>query len=354
MISFYPGPSKVHEQIKNYLQDAFDEGILSINHRSREFISINQYTNSLLRKKLSIPADYTIIYTSSATECWEIIAQSFIKQESVNYYNGAFGKKWFEYTKKLQPNARSVEFGIEQVLDANLIMKEREDTLIAITQNETSNGTQVADPLIYDIKKNNPHCLVAVDATSSMGGIHLGFQNADIWFASVQKCFGLPAGLGLLICSPQAMKVAHSIADRNHYNSVLFMAENAAKFQTHVTPNTLGIYLLMRVLKDNPKIDKTDKILKKRIQSLTAFFENRTAFKPLVDNLLVRSDTVLTLKANPKTLNKLKIAAEKNKIKLGNGYGEWKEFTFRIANFPAHSRQDFKKLIDFFEKFIKG
>lgn len=353
MISFYPGPSKVHEEIKSYLQDAYNEGILSINHRSQEFISLNRFTNNLLRKKLSIPADYTIIYTSSATECWEIIAQSFIKKNSVHCYNGAFGKKWFEYSKKLKPEIRAIEFGIEEVLDPSSLEIKREDELIAITQNETSNGTQVIDPLIYEIKKRNPECLVAVDATSSMGGIHLGFHNADIWFASVQKCFGLPAGMGILICSPQAMEVAKEIADNNHYNSFLFMAENAAKSQTHTTPNVLGIYLLMRILKDNPKIDKTDKILKNRIHLLTAFFENQTKFIHLVDNLLVRSDTVLALKANPKILNKLKIAAEKKGIKLGNGYGEWKESSFRIANFPAHSKHDYEKLLDFFEDFGK-
>ena len=109
----------------------------------------------------------------------------------------------------------------------------------------------------------------------------------------------------------------------------------------------------MRVLKDNPKIDKTDKILKNRIHLLTAFFENQTKFIPLVDNLLVRSDTVLALKANPKTLSKLKTAAEKKGIKLGNGYGEWKESSFRIANFPAHSKHDYEKLLEFFEDFGK-
>jgi len=353
MISFYPGPSKVHEKVKSYLQDAYNEGILSINHRSQEFISLNRFTNNLLRKKLSIPADYTIIYTSSATECWEIIAQSFIRKKSVHYYNGAFGKKWYDYTKKLKPEAREIEFGIEDVLDFSTMELKLEDELIAITQNETSNGTQVIDPLIFEIKKKNPNCLVAVDATSSMGGVHLSFQNADIWFASVQKCFGLPSGMGMLICSPKAMDVASKIGDRDYYNSFLFMAENAAKFQTHITPNVLGIYLLMRILKDNPKIDKTDKILKNRIHSLTAFFETKTEFKPLVDNLLVRSDTVMALKVNSKTLNKLKTAAEKKGIKLGSGYGELKESSIRIANFPAHSNHDFEKLIDFFEGFSK-
>ena len=150
------------------------------------------------------------------------------------------------------------------------------------------------------------------------------------------------------------MEVAQEIADNNHYNSFLFMAENATKFQTHTTPNVLGIYLLMRVLKDNPKIDKTDKILKNRIHSLTAFFETKTEFKPLVGNLIVRSDTVLALKANAKTLQKLKTTAEKKGIKLGNGYGEWKDSSFRIANFPAHSNHNFEKLIDFFEGFSKA
>ena len=76
MISFYPGPSRVHDEIPDYVQDAYDEGVLSINHRSEAFMKISEKTIRLLKSRLDIPGDYSVFYTTSATECWELIAQS--------------------------------------------------------------------------------------------------------------------------------------------------------------------------------------------------------------------------------------------------------------------------------------
>src|SRR5688572_22240560 len=99
MISFYPGPSRVHDEIPQYVKEAYKKGILSINHRSDGFMEISEKTIGLLREKLNIPKDYTVFYTSSATECWEIIAQSLVTKKSHHIFNGSFGQKWFEYTK---------------------------------------------------------------------------------------------------------------------------------------------------------------------------------------------------------------------------------------------------------------
>ena len=91
-ISFYPGPSKVYEKVPKYVMDAYQKGILSINHRSPEFEALFQKTTQLLKKKLQIPEEFNIYFTSSATECWEIIAQSFTQKHSFHLYNGAFGE----------------------------------------------------------------------------------------------------------------------------------------------------------------------------------------------------------------------------------------------------------------------
>ena len=69
MISFYPGPSKVHDEIPRYVKDAAKLGIMSINHRSDEFVKMSERTIGLLKSKLSIPKNYTVFFTSSATEC---------------------------------------------------------------------------------------------------------------------------------------------------------------------------------------------------------------------------------------------------------------------------------------------
>ena len=74
MISFYPGPSRVYDEIPRYVKEAHQRGILSLNHRSPEFEELSKKTIALLREKLNIPRTYTVLFASSATECWEMIA----------------------------------------------------------------------------------------------------------------------------------------------------------------------------------------------------------------------------------------------------------------------------------------
>lgn len=350
MISFYPGPSRVHDEIPGYVQDAHELGVMSINHRSDAFMAISERTVSLLKERLNIPSDYTIFYTSSATECWEIIAQSLITDKSYHLYNGAFGQKWHEYTRRLHSGATAVPFGVEEKLDpAKLTFPE--EGVICITQNETSNGTQVPSALIKRIKKNHPQHLVAVDAVSSMAGIALDFKAADVWFASVQKCFGLPAGLGLMICSPQAIERSNHIAEKDHYNSLTFMTSMMTRWQTPCTPNVLGIYLLMRVLEDSDNIKDTQEKIVGRHEDWIAFLSEREKIRPLVSNGAVQSHTVVPVTGDADTLQHIKTLAKKNDILLGEGYGEWKSTTFRIANFPALKKKEIKKLMTILKKF---
>ena len=114
MITFYPGPSKVYPQVGEYLQDAFTEGILSVNHRSAACMTLVKDAIALLHQKLNIPTDYHIYFVSSATESWEIIAQSLVATSSYHFFNGAFGKKWHEYTQKLGIQAYSLPFSLNE------------------------------------------------------------------------------------------------------------------------------------------------------------------------------------------------------------------------------------------------
>lgn len=350
MISFYPGPSRVYDDVPSYVKDAYKKGILSINHRSDEFMAISEKTITLLKEKLNIPSDYTIFYTTSATECWEIIAQSLALKKSYHVHNGAFGSKWYEYTKRLRGGARTFPFTAEEVLNVNKL-KFAEEGVICITQNETSNGTQVSNGIIRQVKQNNPSCIVAIDATSSMAGINLDFASADVWFASVQKCFGLPAGLGIMACSPKAMEVAGTLNERNHYNSLAFMEEMMMKWQTPFTPNVLAIYLLMRVMDDVDPIEKIHKRTEERYNDWCEFLNERLNIRHLINNRDAHSLTVIPVTGDESLLKKIKSKAKKKGILLGEGYGEFKANTFRIANFPAIKKKEIKKLKDFLSEF---
>ncbi|WP_420147290.1 aminotransferase class V-fold PLP-dependent enzyme [Spirosoma sp.] len=337
MITFYPGPSKVYPQVADYAADAIRQGVVSLNHRSAGFMEIVKETIQLLHEKLDIPADYHIALVSSATECWEIVAQSLTAEASLHPHSGAFGKKWAEYAYRIKPP-----------------MNLSEADVLCIVQNETSNGTQVSMPTLAQFRRDFSG-LIAVDAVSSMAGIAFDWSLADVWFASVQKCFGLPAGLAVLIYSPAALKKAEQIGENAHYNSLLFIHENFSKFQTPYTPNGLGIYLLMRVLQQVPPIRAVNATTKKRAAEWYAFFENELAgshgaeprFKLLNSEAGIRSDTVIAVQGPEAAIKAIKTAAQQVGITLGNGYGDWKNTTFRIANFPAITDEEIETLKQF-------
>lgn len=350
MVSFYPGPSRIYPSVKRYLQDACRNNVVSINHRSDEFTAISRHTTYLLKEKLNIPHDYSIYFVSSATECWEIIAQSLIAKESIHLYNGAFGKKWHDYTSRLKPTALALPFDVQEKVKAREF---KTGDLICLTQNETSNGTQVSQKIIRKIRELNPAHLLAIDATSSMGGIALDFTSADIWFASVQKCFGLPAGLGLLICSPRAIDRAAQLNNRQYYNSLLFLEEMMQNYQTPYTPNVLAIYLLMRVMEAAKPIQKIHKTIQGRYKKWEAFFDTKSEqLNFLARDKTIRSHTVLTIEATPEHIKKVKEKARHAGFLLGEGYGDLKNNTFRIANFPALKRSEIARLTDFLWNFI--
>ncbi len=329
-MTFYPGPSKVYPQVAKYLQDAFAEGVLSVNHRSQECMEITRGAIESLHKKLNIPDDYHVYFISSATEAWEIIAQSLTRQKSLHFYNGAFGEKWAAYTEKLVSKIERVPFLLNELPDLQNVTDFKD--IVCITQNETSNGTQIKD--LKPFRKAFPEAIIAVDVTSSLGGIELDFQDGDVWFASVQKCLGLPAGMAIMICSPQAIERAEQINDRKFYNSLLFIHDNFQKFQTHFTPNVLSIYLINKIMLEISNISIISESIKQKANDWYDFFEKK-GMKCVSQNSEVRSDTVITIEGTEEQIKQIKALIKAQGITVGNGYGSWKNTTFRIANFPA-------------------
>ena len=347
MLSFYPGPSKVHPEVLGFIQEAFSNGVVSINHRSERFEVLLKDTLQILHEKWNIPQDYTLYFISSATEAWEIVAQSLIKEKSLHLYNGAFGKKWAHYTNQIIPNAHSFEFGRnEDFKSVTPTLSVKDFDTICLVQSETSNGTgQTICRSDFDLHED---AIIAVDATSTMGGINLPWSEADVWFASVQKCMGIPAGLGVLICSPKALERAAQLNKKVHYNDVLLMEENRKLFQTHYTPNVLSIYVLNKLAHLLPNLTVIDQQTWEKASILTDYFSNTNAFHLsfLIENPQLRLPTVFALKGEVEQIKRLQNLCLKNNIELGKGYGEWKDNTIRIANFPSHTLEDFSQLIN--------
>lgn len=350
MNNFYPGPSKLYPQVREWLIEIYDSGILAKNHRSDAFMQLWSATDQLLRNSLNIPADYEIYITSSATECWEIVNQSLISGEVSYAYNGAFGKKWAIYGRKYKGlkvrsdlNINEINFGLNATCEE---MIPASTNTICLTHNETSNGSCLPDAILECIRKNHPEALIAVDATSSMAGTGLPWNTADVWFASVQKCFGLPSGMAVMVASPRSVQRAEEVSDNSFYNSLLNIRANFQKNQTPYTPNILGVALLNKQTAFVENIDNIDRVIRGRASNFYQFITNETPHELLIKNEAVRSPTVFTVEVDPVDLQRVITVCEAKGITLGKGYGEWKNNTFRVANFPSITDLEFENLKD--------
>mgnify|MGYP000035066930 FL=1 len=354
---FTPGPSQLYPTIPQHLNNAMRENIGSISHRGNKFQMIFQETKERLSDVLNIPPNYEIFITSSATEIWERIIQNLISNNSHHFVNGSFSERFYDFTTAYQLKSTaqisdfSHEFGEFNVPD--------EAELISITQNETSIGYSFNPEEIKNIRENNPEKLIALDLVSAVPSIPVDLSQIDTAYFSVQKCFGLPAGMGIWIVGPKCFEVSKAKASKNEivgsYHSLAALKKNGDKNQTPETPNVLNLYLLKNVLKDMQfkGISSIQNETKYKAALLYQTFDQITELKTVIPYPLNRSKTVCVSEVHGGNKGLIEYLKSKQLI-IGSGYGDFKDQHIRIANFPAHSKESIEMLMDEIGKYFEG
>ena len=348
-IYFTPGPSHLYPTVKQHIRQALDEDIPSLSHRSEKFHTIVKSVYDRLRDLLHIPADYQIFFVASGTEAMERILQNCVNESSFHFVNGSFSKRFYQTALELKKQAVAHTVAVGEAFDfAKVTIPNTE--LIAFTHNETSAGTAIPLDDIYRIAKSHPDSLTVVDIVSSVPYVNLDYSKLDCVFFSVQKGFGLPAGLGVLIISPRAlqkgMQRAKNGGDVGSYHRFETMYVQAQKYQTIETPNVLDIYLLSNVISDmlQKGITVIRKETDKKAALLYTFFDSHNSLRPLVKEKAFRSNTVIVVET-PKGSKPILDTLKQQGFIVGAGYRELKEKQIRIANFPATSQSEVQKLI---------
>ena len=353
---FTPGPSQLYPTVTQHLNNAMRENIGSISHRGKEFQMIFQEMKELLSDVLNIPPDYEIFITSSATEIWERIIQNLISNSSHHFVNGSFSKRFYDFTTAYQLKSTSQMSDFSQEFSEFKVPNEAE--LISITQNETSIGYSFNPEEIKNIRKNNSEKLIALDLVSAVPSIPVDLSQIDTAYFSVQKCFGLPAGMGVWIVGPKCFEVSKAKALKNgivgSYHSLAALKKNGDKNQTPETPNVLNLYLLKNVLKDMQLkgISSIQNETKYKAALLYQTFDHITELKTVIPYPLNRSKTVCVSEVLGGNKGLIEYLKSKQLI-IGSGYGDFKDQHIRIANFPAHSKESIEMLVDEIGKYFE-
>lgn len=353
-INFTPGPSQLYFTVEDHARTAFREGIPSLSHRSKKFEAIYREASDGLRALLGIPEHYHVLFTGSATEIWERIIQNLVEQRSLHLVNGSFSKRFYEVALQLNRNARLLEAVPGESFSKVTVDQGVE--LVAVTQNETSSGASLPLSVIADIRRENPDVLIAVDAVSSLPYPDFDYNAVDTVFFSVQKGFGLPAGLGVWLVNDRCVEKANSLLKRNisigSYHNLPSLLQHEAKYQTPETPNVLGIYLLARVVGDMLRtgIHRIRKDTEYKAAILYQELNAHGLIKPFVKTPEWQSKTVIVADTGASTaaLSEQLLARG---LQPGSGYGSGKATQLRFANFPTHAKEHFELLCDLIKAF---
>jgi phosphoserine aminotransferase len=341
LLSFNPGPSALHPSVQKELLALAKSDKLSRSHRSPEFQNFILDLRRLIHEKLKLPPGYEPLFAPSATAAMEMILRNLRPEKSLHLIHGAFARRFAETSKALNLDPKMISSKEARTFAWTSIHLPAACELITLTHNETSTGSAWPLEELRALRNRWASPLLVVDATSSLGGPQLPLGLADLWFASVQKCLGLPSGLALILVSPRALaqmkKKTQFLAS---WANLPQQAQGLAEGRPIETPNMLALYLLKARLEryDQGKIDQEtaqkNKSLQAFVPQIGSYFIQDPAWRSCtVHNILV---------PDPKSLQNL---AEDHGFLLGGGYGDLASKAIRIANFPAHSKKNLDALL---------
>lgn len=349
MLYFTPGPSQLYPTVAKHIATALSENIGAISHRSSKYKEIHRGTVENLKALMEVPEDFEVLFFASATEIWERLIQNCVKDESIHFVNGAFSSRFHSIALELQKNgiSKEAEWGQGFTFEAHNI--HRQPDMLNFTHNESSTGVMQPLTIVDEYAHAFPDSLITLDIVSSAPFAQVNWQTTDAAYFSVQKGFGLPAGLGVLIASPRifacALELEAAGISTGSYHRFTEMQKKAAQSQTPETPNVWNIFLLGKVIEDMLTIG-IDNIRNETLEK-AAMLESAVAKHPGLSFYVkapeFRSPTVLVIDTDVPSSHYIN-ALKSNGFVVGDGYAHNKGKQIRIANFPTHRITDMEKL----------
>lgn len=339
MISFNPGPSQISPATIQLLHEIVASGFLSLSHRSSAFAEASKNAIEGMRKQMEIPSDYHIFYQPSATVAMDTLLRNVVLKRSFHFVSGVFSERFFQTALSIGLEATKHETLWDVPIDwSQALISDCE--LICLTHSETSTGLMWPHDQMQALHEAYPQTLIAIDVTSTFGALQFEWQKADLWFGSVQKCLGMPSGLGYLIVSPRAFEKSLMKKDIPSWHRFDVMAKYMKDYFTLETPNTLAIALLGKQM----AVWDLKSIEKETQRKAALIYDAKLHWMPFIQDPLWRSLTVTHFLVDEPA--KWKKQALESQMILGSGYGPFEPKSIRIANFPSHTYEMLENLLN--------
>ena len=236
-------PLEVVEEVAAALPNLDESGfgLLEVSHRSPTFQGIINSVVERIRRVLSVPDDYEVLFLQggASTQFYMTALNLLGKGGKADFLvTGGWSQKALKEASGVG-DAFAVwddsENGFKSVpQDGDYTIRE-DASYIHYTSNNTLYGTQ-----FHHLPDSGGKPRV-VDASSDICGVPIDVSAHDVIYAGAQKNLG-PSGVTLVILSPWALTQA-----KQGIPTMLDYHTHVSKGSMFNTPNTFGIYVLGRV-----------------------------------------------------------------------------------------------------------
>jgi aspartate aminotransferase-like enzyme len=349
---FIPGPVNVTEDVLQKMATPM------IGHRTKDASNLQKNISDKMRK-LMYTEEEILLSTSSGSGLMEGAVRSCTRKKAAVFSVGAFGNRWYEMAvaNKVPADLFKSEFGqptTPQMVEEAL--KTGEYDLVTVTHNETSTGVMNPVGEIAKVMKRYPEVIFCVDTVSSLAGAKVPVDEwgIDICITSTQKCLGLPPGLAIASFSEKAIKAAEGVQFRGLYFDLLSLYKTIKKknYQYPSTPSLSHMfaldYQLDKIMEEgfDNRFDRHEEMAK----YVRAWGEKHF---DLFAAEGYRSNTLTTI-LNTKgfSVKELNEKLGERGFMISNGYGDFKEKTFRIAHMADTTLEEVKELLGVIEEIL--
>ena len=235
-------PLPVLEELRETLPNLEGTGIglMEISHRSATFVGIFERARERVKRVLGLPDDYTVLFLQGGASSQFLMASWNLLQGGTADYvdTGVWSAKAIKEAGRFG-TVNTVWSGKADGYIETPGTWERTPGAVYThyTSNNTIYGTQF--PGVPDAGD----ALLVCDASSDIASRPMDYAKMDLIYAGAQKNLG-PSGVTLVALSPRALERARAC----DAPTMLAYGTHVDKAGMFNTPNTLGIWVLERVL----------------------------------------------------------------------------------------------------------
>ena len=241
----------------------------------------------------------------------------------------------------------SVVGGTIYVLPQDVDKKNQNQKITAISQEDGDFVIENVPAGVYDLE-----CYAPGFVTQRIVGFQVKNDQTKLAYFRMKVGSASKQGIDIVhtYASLQA-KQKSEITTASQTEESLFDAPATVYLVSEKEIEERGYNSIIDLLQDIPEIQHIDQKTKERMRLLEDTVAKTAKLRMLIQNPEARSSTVLAITGREEMISEVKKSAEKEGMQMGGGYGPLKASSFRIANFPAISDQEFENLIGFLKKY---